>query len=159
VGGHDDAGHDVLWTMLGHTSGQWIASDMLLHLVKDDPQGQGSAITYARRYSLCSAIGLVADDDDDGQAASKPKQRSERPNQERRTPAPSSPPEARTEAPSGQPTPFQQAHAYASERGLDQSQWRDVLRTYLAVTAENLEAVIESINEVALGAPSSEGAA
>jgi hypothetical protein len=44
---------------------------MLLLLAKNDPQGQGSAITYARRYSLCSVLNLVADDDDDGQAAAQ----------------------------------------------------------------------------------------
>lgn len=36
------------------------------------PQEVGSAITYARRYSLMSAFGLVGDEDDDGNAASKP---------------------------------------------------------------------------------------
>jgi hypothetical protein len=36
--------------------------------VKDDPQGIGSAITYARRYSLQAVAGIAADDDD-GEAA------------------------------------------------------------------------------------------
>jgi hypothetical protein len=66
-------GIDILITYLIHTSGQFIAHDMTLHMVKDDPQAQGSAITYARRYSYMSALGLVADDDDDGNSASKPK--------------------------------------------------------------------------------------
>lgn len=35
-----------------------------------DPQKAGSAITYARRYSLLTAFGLVGDPDDDGNAAS-----------------------------------------------------------------------------------------
>jgi hypothetical protein len=43
---------------------------MPLTLERDNPQGQGSAITYARRYALMSILGLVADEDDDGQAAS-----------------------------------------------------------------------------------------
>lgn len=34
-------------------------------------QAFGSAITYARRYALMSVLGLVADKDDDGQAASQ----------------------------------------------------------------------------------------
>lgn len=45
--------------------------EMKLLLSKDDPQGQGSAITYARRYALVSVLNLVADDDDDGHAASR----------------------------------------------------------------------------------------
>lgn len=34
------------------------------------PQAFGSAITYARRYVLCSLLGIVADEDDDGNASS-----------------------------------------------------------------------------------------
>jgi len=62
---------DELTTILLHTSGQYIVGTMRLHLVKDDPQAQGSAVTYARRYAYMSALGLVADDDDDGNSASK----------------------------------------------------------------------------------------
>jgi hypothetical protein len=41
--------------------------------VKADPQGLGSAMTYARRYALQAIVGVAADDDDDGNAASAPK--------------------------------------------------------------------------------------
>ena len=41
--------------------------------VKADPQGYGSAMTYARRYALQAIVGVAADDDDDGNAASAPK--------------------------------------------------------------------------------------
>jgi hypothetical protein len=63
-------GHDLLTTYLLHKSGQWIAESARLHLVKDDPQAQGSAVTYVRRYSYMAVLGLVADNDDDGNAAS-----------------------------------------------------------------------------------------
>jgi len=68
---------DTLTTYLLHTSGQFIAHTMSLHLVKNDPQAQGSAVTYARRYAYLSALGLVADEDDDanatrGKAVSRP---------------------------------------------------------------------------------------
>ena len=39
---------------------------------KQDPQGLGSAMTYARRYALQAIVGVAADDDDDGNAASAP---------------------------------------------------------------------------------------
>jgi len=64
---------DTLTTTLMHKSGQYIENEMLLHLPKQDPQGQGSAVTYARRYSYMAILGLVADDDDDGNAASRSK--------------------------------------------------------------------------------------
>lgn len=62
----------TLTTMLVHESGEYIADTQPLLLVKADPQGQGSAITYARRYGLMSMLGIVAEDDDDGNAASRP---------------------------------------------------------------------------------------
>lgn len=65
-------GADELTTIVMHESGQWIGERMTLHLVKDDPQAQGSAITYARRYAYMAALGLVADEDDDGNRASMP---------------------------------------------------------------------------------------
>jgi hypothetical protein len=65
----DDLG-DLLTTYLLHSSGEFISHSMRLHVAKsNDPQSQGSAITYARRYSYMSALGLVADNDDDGNAA------------------------------------------------------------------------------------------
>jgi len=94
--GNED-GLDVLTTYLLHSSGQFIAHSMRLHLTKDDSQGMGSATTYARRYSFMAVLGLVADDDDDGNASSKrqaPPQRSEK----REAPAPRPAPK---EAPSG----------------------------------------------------------
>ena len=61
---------DRLTTILLHSSGQYIGASARLHLVKDDPQAQGSATTYLRRYAYMSILGLVADDDDDGNAGS-----------------------------------------------------------------------------------------
>ena len=60
-------------TILMHNSGQWISSKVKITPAKIDPQGIGSAITYARRYSYASALGLVSDDDDDGNAATHEK--------------------------------------------------------------------------------------
>lgn len=69
---HDGKSIDTLTTYLLHESGQYMSDVMQLHLTKDDAQGQGSAITYGRRYSYMAALGLVADDDDDGNKASTP---------------------------------------------------------------------------------------
>jgi len=62
----------VLETTLYHTSGEWISGTQLVNPVKDDPQSLGSAISYARRYSLSALLGIVADEDDDGNVATKP---------------------------------------------------------------------------------------
>lgn len=67
-----DAGGEVwLETMLLHASGEHIASRYPLRPAKQDPQGYGSAITYARRYCLAAIVGVVADEDDDDNAASQ----------------------------------------------------------------------------------------
>ena len=50
---------------------------MFLETAKDDPQGQGSGITYARRYSLEAVLGLTATVDDDGNAATESRRRQE----------------------------------------------------------------------------------
>jgi len=57
-----------LETMLLHTSGQFIISSISLKPAKQDPQSFGSAISYARRYSLAAITGLFQADDDAEQA-------------------------------------------------------------------------------------------
>ena len=58
-------------TLLMHSSGQWIEDTLLLKCAKQDPQGMGSAITYARRYAYQSILGIPSEDDD-GNLVSKP---------------------------------------------------------------------------------------
>jgi hypothetical protein len=59
-------------TVFLHTSGETLSSGPLhVPAQKQDAQGYGSALTYARRYSLMSACG-IAPEDDDGNAAAKP---------------------------------------------------------------------------------------
>lgn len=59
-----------LVTKLVHVeSGEWQASCMVMPLSKADPQGYGSALTYARRYGLTTLVGLVTELDDDAEAA------------------------------------------------------------------------------------------
>lgn len=69
----------IVETLFLHESGETISGG-LLHVpaVKHDPQGYGSALTYARRYSLMAACG-IAPEDDDGNAASRPAQQREKP--------------------------------------------------------------------------------
>lgn len=67
----DEQGKVFMVTQLSHKSGQWMRSWYPINPVKQDPQGIGSAVTYARRYSYGCITGVVAsDEDDDGNAAS-----------------------------------------------------------------------------------------
>lgn len=63
-------GKNGLKFFLIHESGQYISGEWQLNPVKQDPQGEGSATTYMRRYGDMAITGLVADEDDDGNAAS-----------------------------------------------------------------------------------------
>ncbi len=58
-------------TILMHKSGQWLSQSVLFKPTKQDVQGAGSVITYARRYAL-QAIAGIPSEDDDGTAASAP---------------------------------------------------------------------------------------
>nr|WP_296986554.1 ERF family protein [uncultured Desulfovibrio sp.] len=54
-----------LVTKLTHAeSGQWQSSLAVVPLPKADPQGMGSAMTYARRYALTAMLGMITEDDD-----------------------------------------------------------------------------------------------
>jgi len=58
-----------LRTVLMHDSGEWICGYYVINPVKDDPQGYGSAMTYAKRQALAAIYGIVAEEDDDGEAS------------------------------------------------------------------------------------------
>lgn len=67
----DAAGNVVLRTLLGHESGQLEVGVYPVMPVQASPQGYGSALSYARRYSYAAALNLAAEDDD-GNASSEP---------------------------------------------------------------------------------------
>lgn len=57
-------------TRLVHTSGQWVEfGPLIVPLAKKDAHGVGSATSYAKRYALSAAVGIVSDDDDGNAAA------------------------------------------------------------------------------------------
>lgn len=54
-------------TILYHESGEKISGGMLrVPVIKNDPQGHGAALTYARRFSLGSLLSLYGEEDNDG---------------------------------------------------------------------------------------------
>lgn len=66
-------GKRVMITQLTHISGEWIRSYLALPADKETPQGVGSSITYAMRYSLSSILCIPSGDgDDDGEVAEAP---------------------------------------------------------------------------------------
>lgn len=88
----------TLTTLVSHVSNEWVENELTMEASESTPQALGSVITYLRRYSLCPLIGLAADEDDDGQAASKPTPGAPRRQEQPKPP----PPQATKPAPAAQ---------------------------------------------------------
>lgn len=58
-------------TLLIHESGEWVRGVLYMPAAKRDPQGFGSALSYARRYCLSATIGLATEDDDGERAVDR----------------------------------------------------------------------------------------
>lgn len=67
-----DSGDMWLKTTILHISGEKMEGRYPLRPTRADPQGYMAALTYARRGSISSMLGVISDDDDDGNGASKP---------------------------------------------------------------------------------------
>lgn len=79
----------LVTTRIVHTSGQWFEfGPLAVPMAKADAHGVGSATTYGRRFALSAALGVVADEDDDGNKAAEP----EKPKSRRQALEPTPPP-------------------------------------------------------------------
>lgn len=84
----DDTGVTVE-TLFVHESGESMSGGTLhVPAPKQDPQGYGSALSYARRYSLMAACGIAPEDDDGNAASRKPESRPEQRQQTARDDSP-----------------------------------------------------------------------
>lgn len=63
----DCQGKPAITCLLMHTSGQWAKSTTPLVSAKQDAQGICGAVTYYKRYAICSMLGITNDEDDDGE--------------------------------------------------------------------------------------------
>lgn len=59
----------IVATLVHPESGQWLKSYLPILNPKLDSQGLGASVTYMRRYSIATLLGLVSEDDD-GETAS-----------------------------------------------------------------------------------------
>lgn len=114
-----------LVTVLGHVDGGLLEVRYPLHPMKQDPQGWGSAMTYARRYQLMALLGLAADDDD-GNAASG------------WSGGPQQPPQPRKKAAPKKAAPKKVTRQKATEEGSEQ--WVDRAVQHIQAAANVLSA-------------------
>ena len=59
----------IVETLIMHKSGQWFSTVTPVRIDGSGAQAVGSGITYAKRYGLTAALGIVTEDDDDGNEA------------------------------------------------------------------------------------------
>lgn len=100
-----DGGAAVLRTTLMHEGGGSICAAYPLPANHGEPQKFGSALTYARRYSLAAICNIASEEDDDGNAASVPT----------KAPATAAVSPAPTDEPATELTPAEKAAAWAQQ--------------------------------------------
>ncbi len=116
-------------TTLLHSSGQYIEASLSANLgdarAMSVVQGMGSVITYLRRYTLASLVGVYTGDDDDGEAAQRAAQPTKAAPRAAQLPAPATTANAPEQTDSAQPA--------ASERRAD---WTRAFLDHIATTFE-----------------------
>ena len=84
---HDEVDGARVETVILHKTGEWISTGCIsVPVAKKDAQSLGSALTYARRYSLSAAFGVAPEDDDGNAAVQHSHERQETSNQKYSTP-------------------------------------------------------------------------
>ena len=150
---NDDPSEVKLITRIYHSSGQWMESPPLtLKPQRQDPQAIGSAVTYARRYSLTSFLALnTGEEDDDGNAASglesKPKQAKQQPKQQAK---------AQTKSVQGLATEKQRKAIYAIclKKGLEKEQVKKLVSRLIeredtsTLTSKEAADIIDGIKDM-----------
>ena len=74
-------------TQVSHKSGQWIRTTFSMPVGQTNAQAVGTALSYARRYSLSAALGIAAEDDDGNEATKQPETRAAPQQQRQEAPA------------------------------------------------------------------------
>jgi hypothetical protein len=135
-------------TLLLHSSGQFLESDLAMKPQQNTPQSIGSAITYARRYAAMSVAGL-ATDDDDGNAGSGVKASDHRQDVPfQGPPAKLKQPEPAAKAPSlydGSSRQQEIVEGILKQRGVPEALWERVHETLLGRPSTDIAAVIKEV--------------
>ena len=85
--GEDEHGRFVETILIHGESGESLTCRVPLIVSKNDMQGYGSAVTYARRYGLMAMAGIAPEDDDGNAAAKAPPKQEQRQQKPQKTDA------------------------------------------------------------------------
>jgi hypothetical protein len=157
----DQTGY-LLKTSLMHESGETIDSIYPLpDPSKIHPQSFGSSLTYARRYSLSSLIGVASEEDDDGQGAESPEPVQQQKNQK---PIPNLAPNAHPEPPVDEFPPDDDemplfdseepvsSYDYLSRlvkaKGITASEGKDIIKRVIGIERSSKDLTVEQTDRV-----------
>jgi hypothetical protein len=125
----------IVETLFIHESGEQMSAGKLhVPASKQDAQGYGSTLTYARRYALMAACG-IAPEDDDGNAASK------KPTAEAKPPAP---------PPPAPPAPTPKAEKPPAKAEGEPGKWQITVKTKPDATPTDFINIVSEMSVVAL---------
>ena len=116
----------IVTTRLLHSSGEWIESTLAVPLAASlSYQELGKALTYLRRYSLASMVGITSDEDDDGETDARA----------RSTPEPAAPAPARRQAPRREQAPpvGDGRTVIGTIKDVRQTPWQDTVKTGILI--------------------------
>lgn len=122
-------GRTVMKTRVFHKTGEFIETDLVLAAVAvsgtNAVQQLGAGITYMRRYSLCSLLGITSEEDTDGVEKTQ-----ERPQYQKKAPQ-----YPKKEPATKQPAPKKQDQSLAG--GESTSEQKEAMRTYMYAKYDN----------------------
>jgi len=110
-------------------AGEWIQSEFSIPVTKADAQGYGAVTTYAKRIALAAALGVVADDDDDGNTTIQNPQSSPQSSQDSNQ-SPARPDISPVQTPAWRPSEAQLKRLFAISKAAN---WKEsTVRDYMA---------------------------
>lgn len=143
-------GASYLETILWHTSGQSISSSVPLVIEGQGAQAFASAVTYMRRYAICSLLGIAPDDDDDGNLASGNQATVKNTYDPMKPIAPKVPPQLAKKAQPTETTP-EEVPLYVTESGsIDWVRWGKELAIKLQASTGKRTAELLTMNAASL---------
>lgn len=142
------SGLNKLKTIIIHIeSGETVEGELEITPARQDPQGQGSALTYMRRYALVAMLGLNTEEDDDGNASIKPQAKTR---VSKATPASKTPPSPKSEAedPLKEEIKAKMLLIDPGLAGKSFETWNGAVwgRTQLKLIPENYNAILDKLN-------------
>lgn len=142
-------------TRIIHKSGQWLENELCCRAVSARAQDVGAATTYLKRYGFCAMVGVVADEDDDGNKASGREDKGKlQEKREERQQAAGEQRDAKRKAGVFEGSAEQEKiiAAILEKRGVPREFWDEIRKSLMGKKSTDLDAVIEAVRQGSIDA-------